>query len=315
MISTLKQAKKIFDENFKCKKNEKALIVTDDSLFGIGKILYDAAIDYGLDAVIMSMKPRFESADEPPEVIYRAMQAANVIIIPTLKSLTHTKARRDACSNGARVATMPGITMPVFNRILACDYVLLRKLSAKLEKKLVGVEKIRVMTKLGTDITFYIKGRIVESDVGVFYNKGDYGNLPAGEVSLSPIENSTEGVYYIDGSVFEKKVKKPIKVTVKRGYATAIEGDNFAKEIFSRLKSVGKNAFNIAELGIGTNPCAILTGNILEDEKIYGTCHIAFGNNKSYGGNVDVAMHQDAIIKSPTIYFDGKKIMLNGELL
>ena len=55
----------------------------------------------------------------------------------------------------------------------------------------------------------------------------------------------------------------------------------------------------MAEFGIGTNDKAILTGIILEDEKVMGTIHIAFGDNKSMGGSVRVASHLDGLIKQP----------------
>ncbi len=46
-----------------------------------------------------------------------------------------------------------------------------------------------------------------------------------------------------------------------------------------------------------------------------GTIHIALGDNKSMGGSVNVPVHLDGIIKSPTVYFDGKVIMKSGKLL
>ena len=82
------------------------------------------------------------------------------------------------------------------------------------------------------------------------------------------------------------------------------------------LESVNdKNAFNIAELGIGTNPAAKITGHVLEDEKVRGTCHIALGNNVFYGAKINVPLHLDGIIKKPTIYLDSRMIMENGKLL
>jgi len=54
---------------------------------------------------------------------------------------------------------------------------------------------------------------------------------------------------------------------------------------------------------------------ILEDEKVMGTIHIAFGDNKSMGGSVRVASHLDGLVKRPTVWFDGEKIMDGGRLL
>ena len=71
---------------------------------------------------------------------------------------------------------------------------------------------------------------------------------------------------------------------------------------------------NLAEFGIGTNPKAKLIGNVLEDEKVLGTCHIALGDNSTFGGRVNAGIHVDGIIKHPTIKLDGKIVMREGEL-
>ena len=108
------------------------------------------------------------------------------------------------------------------------------------------------------------------------------------------------------------KLEEPIKVYVEKGYVIKIEGGR-AKEFENLLDSAGKEARNIAELGIGTNEKARVTGNILEDEKVIGTCHIALGNNAGFGGKVNVQLHLDGIIRNPTIFIDNKKIMNNGK--
>ncbi|MCH6574776.1 MAG: PAS domain-containing protein, partial [Bacteroidetes bacterium] len=64
-----------------------------------------------------------------------------------------------------------------------------------------------------------------------------------------------------------------------------------------------------------TNDKAIISGNILEDEKVLGTCHIALGNNTGFGGKINIPLHLDGIIKNPTISVDNKKIMESGKLL
>jgi leucyl aminopeptidase (aminopeptidase T) len=71
----------------------------------------------------------------------------------------------------------------------------------------------------------------------------------------------------------------------------------------------------VAELGIGTNDKALITGNVLEDEKAIGTVHIAFGDNKSMGGKIRVASHLDGVIMDPTVYVDGNLIMKDGKFL
>ncbi|MBU0758413.1 MAG: aminopeptidase [Nanoarchaeota archaeon] len=311
----LNDVKKIITYNLGYKKGENILVVTDTKLEQIGKMFFEAGLSLGAETIQIIMAPRRENGQEPPLAVSQAMQNADIILIPTSKSLSHTKARRDATEMGARIASMPGITLPIFDRMTKVDFKKLAERTKKIADILRKTKKVRVTTKLGTNLVMDIEGRHVDEDTGLLLKKGDFGNLPAGEADLSPHEGSTEGIMVIDGSVIEKKVTTPIKVTIEKGFAVKFVGGSHAKELESTLKKVGPLAFNIAELGIGTNDRAILTGNILEDEKIYGTCHIAFGNNMSYGGNVDVPIHQDAIITEPDIFCDDRLIIKKGKLI
>jgi aminopeptidase len=162
-----------------------------------------------------------------------------------------------------------------------------------------------------------IKGRKCHGrSSGLFLHRKAWGNLPEGEGCLAPIEGTTNGTFVIDGSVARLgKVDKPIKVVVEKGYAVSITGGSVASMLKNTLKPYGHKALNIAELGIGTNPKAKITGEVLEDEKVLGTCHFAFGNNKSMEGKIDVPLHIDCVIRKPTIKIDSRLIMKNGKLL
>jgi leucyl aminopeptidase (aminopeptidase T) len=81
------------------------------------------------------------------------------------------------------------------------------------------------------------------------------------------------------------------------------------------LTEHGSEATNVAELGIGTNESAILTGNILEDEKILGTAHVAFGASAAIGGTIQVPVHLDCVVLRPTVEIDGSPIVRDGELV
>jgi len=123
-------------------------------------------------------------------------------------------------------------------------------------------------------------------------------------------------VFVVDGSMAGIGVleNETIKIVVKDGYATDITGGDKADVLVKMLDEVGPEARNIAEIGIGTNDKVILSGLLLEDEKKLGTVHIALGNNVSMGGNVNVPIHLDGVIKNPTMFFDDKMVMENGKL-
>ena len=81
------------------------------------------------------------------------------------------------------------------------------------------------------------------------------------------------------------------------------------------LTAHGEDGTNVAELGIGTNEKAKLTGNLLEDEKILGTCHVAFGASAAIGGTVQVPVHLDCVVMRPDVSVDGEPLVSAGELL
>ncbi|MBM4158848.1 MAG: aminopeptidase, partial [Ignavibacteria bacterium] len=190
------------------------------------------------------------------------------------------------------------------------------ELTKKISEILNPASEIRVVTKKGTDITMPMKGRKVIESTGVLLNKGDWGNMPSGEVYLAPWEDKSNGIIVIDGSMAGVGlVETPITIEVVNGYAENIQGGKEAQKLIELLDKVGRDARAIAEFGIGTNYKAQLIGEILEDEKVYGTVHIAFGNNVSMGGSINVKSHLDGLIKEPDVYVDGKLIMEKGNLL
>jgi aminopeptidase len=298
------------------KSNEKVLIVTDEPLRIIGYSLWQAAKDLGTEVTLIEMLPRKTNGEEPPAEVAELMKKVDVVLCPTSKSLTHTDARRNASAAGARVATLPGVTEEIMIRCMNADYNKIAERTFKICKMMEKTEAIRVTTLLGTDITMPIKGREAHASSGLFREKGLWGNLPTGESYLAPLEGLSNGVVVVDGSMASVgMVNTPIKIIVKDGYAIEITGDDEAKRLRELLEPHGKDAYTVAEFGIGTNDKAILTGKILEDEKVMGTIHIAFGDNKSMGGSVRVASHLDGLIKHPTVWFDDKMIMKEGKFV
>jgi leucyl aminopeptidase (aminopeptidase T) len=81
------------------------------------------------------------------------------------------------------------------------------------------------------------------------------------------------------------------------------------------LQAHGALGTNLAELGIGTNDRATLTGNVLEDEKILGTVHVAFGASAGIGGTVSVPIHLDAVVARASFTIDGVAILEAGGLV
>jgi len=294
---------------------EVVLVVCDPPCRTVGRALYDAAVAVGAEAQLMEMLPRTESGVEPPATVAAAMACAQVIFAPTSKSLTHTEARRNATNAGARVATLPGITEEIMASALPADYEAIRERTLRVADALRGKSLVRVTTPAGTDITFSIAGREPYADTGILRGPG-ITNLPAGEAFLAPVEGTAQGVIAVDGSIGGSGVlDRPIMIRVKDGLAREINGHPYAELLARAMDRAGPEARNLAELGIGTNDAASLVGNVLEDEKILGTVHLAFGDNRSMGGSVRAPYHQDGILLRPTLWADGVCLLRDGELL
>ena len=299
-------------------EGETFLVVTDTKLREIGEALLDAGREIGAVSVIMEMQPLSRNGEEPPRMVSEAMKNAGAVICPASTSLTHTAARRDACAEGARVATMPGITMDTMIRGLSADYYAIAERTKKVTAELDEAKTARITTALGTDLTIPIEGIRAISSTGLFHEKGSFGNLPSGESYMMPEEGKSSGVFIVDGSmagIGNLAGSEPIRIEVEGGFAAGITGGAEADLLRSKLEPLGEKAFNVAELGVGTNDAARIIGNILEDEKVMGTVHVALGNNLSMGGTFDVPIHLDGIIKSPTLELDGRVVMKDGKLL
>jgi leucyl aminopeptidase (aminopeptidase T) len=296
------------------KKGELVLVITDQPERKIGYAFWEAAKEINAEAMLLEILPRSSNGEEPPGAVAKFMKDFDVLIIPTSKSMSHTKARREACEAGARCVTLPGILEDTMERTLNADYREIAQRSIKLAEMVNQGKKAKVTTPAGTDISMSIEGRECHADTGLVHHPGDFSNLPAGEAYIAPVEGTANGIIMVDGAMVGK-VKKPIKIVVKDGFATQITGDKSAEELERMLEPFGQPGRNLAELGIGTNHKAQIVGSVLEDEKVMGTVHMALGDNKSMGGNVSVQSHLDGILLKPTLWIDDKKIMENGKLM
>ncbi len=295
---------------------ETVAIITDENKRNIGAALWQAAKELGAEAMLAEITPRARNGEEPPAPIAALMAASSVVLCPTTKSVTHTEARRQACARGARIATLPGITEDMMIRCLSADYQTIAARSRKLSEELQRGDLVRVTSPAGTDITLRRGDRYPKPDTGLYHEAGSSGNLPAGETFFAPIEGSAQGHIVFEAAVAGiGKLQQPIHIVVRDGMAVEITGGSEAEKLNELVDGVGPDGRNLAELGIGTNDQAQITGVILEDEKVMGTVHFALGDNKSMGGTVAVSSHLDGLILQPTVYVDGRMIMAAGKLL
>jgi leucyl aminopeptidase (aminopeptidase T) len=304
--------------------DESCAIITDDKRRPIGEALYEVASEITDDATIVQYPPGPQHGAEPPSPVAAAMKAADVFLAPTTKSLSHTRARGAACEAGARGATLPGITEEVMIVGLDADYRAIEEHCEAVLSQIADADEIRVTSPQGTDITFEPGDRKWLSDTGMVHEPGQFSNLPAGEVFVSP--ETANGTYVVDGTMMPYGLLddgRQLRFEVEDGYVTEIDDDEVRAQVEAGAEEVrgdeeagnaakvGRDAYNLAELGIGTNVGVDdLVGSVLLDEKAAGTVHIAIGDDAGIGGDTDAPLHLDGILREPTVYADGEVVDL-----
>ena len=290
--------------------DESCAVVTDDERLPIGETLYEVASSVTDDAVLLRYPPGEQHGTEPPAPVAAAMADADVVLAPTTKSLSHTRARKRACDAGARAATLPGVTEAVMIAGLDADYEAIERGCREVLAQVEGADEIRVTTPAGTDLTVRPGDREWLTDTGMVHDAGDFSNLPAGETFVSP-ETAT-GTYVVDGTMMPHGlVPEPLRFEVDDGYVTHISDDAVREQVDAGRADVGDAAANLAELGIGANVGVTeLVGSVLLDEKAAGTVHVAIGDDASIGGDTEAPLHLDGIIREPTVYADGAEVEL-----
>ena len=353
----------VLSDVLKVKAGEQFLVITNPAgdVEEISRALYEEALKLGAEATLV-LQPVKTQLDFANLAVMAAFESAPQVCA----SVSANKMGKDRLhiespflsKDGRKIDNIfhylmeekktlraiwtPGITVDMFRRTAGIDYALLKKQCAAICAALAVATHIRVTAPAGTDITVPVAGRTAFCDDGDFCAGGSGGNIPAGEVYISPLPGKAEGVIVFDGSVSltdgDVIAETPVRVEYKSGFIASISG---GKEADALLRSVEagekaadallqegkisaeeaaalkKNARGLGELGIGLNPAAEVRGNMLEDEKAFRTCHFAIGKN--YDNDAEALIHLDCLVRNPTItafYADKPPCTIeeNGEL-
>lgn len=283
---------------------EIVLVVTDSERRPIGRAIERAANDV-TETVYAEIPADEKHGKEPPEPVAAAMEASDVVIAPTTRSLTHTQARQAACRAGTRVATMPGITREIMEGAMRADFRDVQRRAEDLHDAVRGRSEVRVTAPAGTDLALDVEDRRWQLDHGICHDPGCYTNLPAGEIYTSP--STGDGTLVVDGSMSGIGViDDPVEIEFRDGEATRIS-DPTIQDLVAEAGDCGRN---LAEFGVGINPAATLIGTVLQDEKVRGTVHVAIGDDSGFGGDVTCDLHLDGVVKDPEVTVDGEPLRL-----
>jgi len=340
------------------KKDEHVLIITNPlkDVYKISQALYVASTKAGASPVLITQPKKLSFDYAEPAVINAIKTEPEIIISISAERMGKDKEAMKNPYKGLdgkpyphifnhllhglkkiRSFWSPEVTADMFVRTIPINYLELRNKCAKISQLMKDAKEVHVETALGTDISVGIKGRKPKADDGDFRTPGKGGNLPSGEVFISPELGASNGTLVFDGSITLEKtliIREPIKLQVENGFVTKINGKSEAKKLSkyieqaekkpfemakkgklddTKAKENSKNARNIGELGIGLNPKAQIVGNVLEDEKVLGTVHFAIGSN--YDQDAPSLIHSDGIIKKPTVTVDDRVLMKQGKMM
>ena len=294
---------------------DSVVVVFNATKRGIAEALGEAAKPRARTVTLLEFPAVSRDGEEPSADVAAAMVGADVVLAPTARSLSQTNARRRATGRGVRIGSLPAITEEIFVRAMAIDYAGLKRASESVAARLTRASQVRVTSAAGTDITLRLHGRTGLSDDGNLQAVGAFGNLPAGEGYIAPIETVGDGTIAIDGSLAGYGLlPSPVRVTVRDGRAVDASGE-VGRWLLEMLDSGGEHGRSLAELGIGTNPAAVLAGNVLEDEKVIGTAHLAFGTSAGLGGVNVAGVHIDGVMRRPTVEVDDGPLVEDGRLV
>lgn len=251
-------------------------------------------------------------------VLAEKKSVADIIIALSNNSTSHTNFRKLACHTGARFASLPHFDPEMFATSMTVDWHALAARTAKLVEAVNRAEWVYVECPNGTVMHICKQGRQAEGDDGLLIADGAFGNLPAGEAYLAPLEGESHGTMVIEWGP-TAKLQSPLTLTIADGKVLRIEGDDPLRQRLEVKFAENPNCRNLAELGIGTNDKASRPDNVLEAEKILGTIHLALGDNTGFGGTVAAPFHEDYVFYQPTVTLvmeDGSQevIIDNGSL-
>ncbi len=312
-------AKQLVHVNGRVQPGERVLVVTDPTMERYATPVAEVARAAGAEVTVSVMPVNRADGNEPPAPVAAAMAEADVIFTPVAISITHTRAMRTALDNGARACLMTAYTDDVMTSpaLLETDFAAQVPVCQKIGDAFTGGSTVHLTSPNGTDLKFSIEGRTAN----VLTNIPDPGFLapiPDIEVNVVPVTGSAEGVFISDASVPYLGIgilDEPVTCRVEGGMIVEMTGGAQADQLRTHLESFNEPlCFNVAELGVGLNPNARLTGEMLEDEGVVGTIHIGIGTSHTLGGDVVAPTHYDLLVWEPTIEVDGRVIQLNKEI-
>lgn len=307
-----KAAEKTIRQSLRLKKGERFLLVTDEQKLEIAEALAYWAKEAGAETTTYLMTETLRPITKPTRLFKEMAKKAEAIAYLLEARIEEKPFRgymvKTGIENG-RICMMPGLTREMMERLVNIDFKKMDTFTKKVMKSLKDAEDVLVENPDGTKIEFSLKGRKWANDNGDISRRGKHGNLPAGECFTAPVEETFRGKLVV--SLIDDKLGRGV-MEFERGRLVKFSGKGI--EAIARNIGQDETGLIIGEFGIGTNPQARITSNMLEAEKAFGTAHFAIGDSYGLGKNRS-PHHYDALVDKVTIRAKGKHIVKEGKFL
>jgi leucyl aminopeptidase (aminopeptidase T) len=313
-------------ELFKLKKEETFVITADtESDFRVVKATARAAFAIGAKPmVIWNASPLGvgKAADPmlPVKSLTAALKEADAWVEFNNKWLLYSTPYNIALKENKKLRHLCLVGMNV-DMMIRCigriNYPVLKEFQEKAVELTKKAKHMRMTTPAGEEIEFdNDPKRPIICEVGYADVPGSH--MMAGQIGWSPVFDSVNGTIVFDGSVVPpfRLVKEPIKLYVKKGTIEKIEGGSEAREYEKWLKSFNNPLMlKMAHVCYAFSPGAKLTGDIVEDERVWGATEWGIGNvgpMLAPPKGIPAPSHSDGICLDTSVWLDGKLIMDKG---
>lgn len=324
----LKASLKLVRDVLKVREGESVVVTADtqSDCSVVHAVAQAVSLQGGRPMVVYVEAPRAvgKAADKrlPVRPLAAALREADVWVEFNKYWLLYSTPYEEAMSGGrVRYMCLVGMDAPMLARTLAnVDVELLVEFERRLAELTRSSRKMRVTNPSGTDVEFENDPERPVFVEGVVSGPGEY--MLVGQVDWAPVEDTINGTIVFDGSVWPPEelgvLREPIRLEVEGGVVKRVEGGREARIFEAWLRSFNDpRMFNVAHLSYGCNPGARLTGNILEDERVWGAVEWGLGNQAaSFRGKAGpAASHTDGVTLTATVEGDQGKIVERGEFV
>ncbi len=299
------------------KSDEKVVNTTAQSIFAIG----------GKPMVIWCATPpgpgRMVDEFLPSAALKAALAEADCWIEFNTQYILYSEISEYVQRNNKKLRTLclPCMDTDVFVRLFAyTDHKTLKYFLGKVREMIAKANKVRITSEAGTDIEF------INNPSHPVFSRNGYADTPgthqlAGMIAWAPELDSINGIVVVDGSIVPQfgKVDMPVTIYLEKGHITKISGGRLAFEFEQYLCSFNHpQMLRPAHACIGFHPNAKLTGQIGEDERLWGGSQWGFGSIGMHlipPDGVPAPSHIDCTCPDSSVFLDGKQITDRGKVV